>query len=208
MKLISKNFTDGALIPTEFAFGKTSADSPCILSNNRNPHLAWSDVPENTKSFVLICIDCDVPTRGHDVNQVGRTVSASLPRTDFVHWVMIDIPAACREIISGSCSNGIIPHGKQYPPGPTGSKQGINDYTSWFANDPEMAGDYYGYDGPCPPWNDELIHHYHFRLYALDTSTIGLYGRFTATEVLEKINAAFLAKAELMGTYTLNATVL
>ena len=31
-----------------------------------------------------------------------------------------------------------------------------------------MFGDYYGYDGPCPPWNDELVHRYVFTLYALD----------------------------------------
>ena len=29
---------------------------------------------------------------------------------------------------------------------------------------PTMAGDYYGYDGPFPPWNDSLVHHYVFTL--------------------------------------------
>ena len=33
-----------------------------------------------------------------------------------------------------------------------------------------MFGDYYGYDGPCPPWNDELVHRYVFTLYALDVA--------------------------------------
>jgi hypothetical protein len=41
-------------------------------------------------------------------------------------------------------------------------RQGVNDYTGWFANDPDMAGEYYGYDGPCPPWNDERVHTYVF----------------------------------------------
>ena len=59
-----------------------------------------------------------------------------------------------------------------------GAKQGINDFTGWFAGDAAMSGDYYGYDGPCPPWNDDLLHHYHFRVYALDVPTLGISGRF------------------------------
>jgi phosphatidylethanolamine-binding protein (PEBP) family uncharacterized protein len=68
------------------------------LSSNRNPHLMWSDVPEGTKSFVLICHDSDVPSRTDDVNQEGHEVPASLPRLDFFHWLLMDIPATTREI--------------------------------------------------------------------------------------------------------------
>ena len=42
-----------------------------------------------------------------------------------------------------------------------------------------MSGDYFGYDGPCPPWNDALVHRYVFTLYALDVATLGLQGPFT-----------------------------
>jgi phosphatidylethanolamine-binding protein (PEBP) family uncharacterized protein len=42
-----------------------------------------------------------------------------------------------------------------------------------------MAGEYYGYDGPCPPWNDERVHTYVFTLYALDIPRLPLEGRFT-----------------------------
>jgi len=205
MKLLSHNFVDGSPIPAEFAFGKPGTDSPCVLSDNRNPHLAWYEAPENTKSFVIICVDSDVPTRGDDVNQVGRVVTASLPRMDFIHWAMIDIPEDCREIAEGSCSNGITPHGKQQPSGPLHSKQGLNDYTGWFAGDPDMSGDYYGYDGPCPPWNDELVHHYHFRLYALDISILDLQDRFTAADAMQKMKGHILATAKLTGTYSLKA---
>jgi phosphatidylethanolamine-binding protein (PEBP) family uncharacterized protein len=44
------------------------------LSSNRNPHLAWSDVPEGTKSFALICHDADVPNRADDVKKEGREI--------------------------------------------------------------------------------------------------------------------------------------
>jgi phosphatidylethanolamine-binding protein (PEBP) family uncharacterized protein len=47
-------------------------------------------------------------------------------------------------------------------------RHGINDYTNWFTSEANMRGDYYGYDGPGPPWNDALVHHYAFTLYALD----------------------------------------
>ena len=77
----------------------------------------------------------------------------------------------------------------------------------WFAGDPAMSGDYYGYDGPCPPWNDDLLHHYHFRVYALDVETIGVSGRFNAAAALAAMQGHVLAEAELVGTYTLNAAL-
>ncbi|MCE5234395.1 MAG: YbhB/YbcL family Raf kinase inhibitor-like protein [Mizugakiibacter sp.] len=204
MKLSSRSFADGQRIPAEFAFGKPGPDSPCILSDNRNPQLAWSGAPDGTRSFVLMCIDTDVPTRGDDVNQAGRTVPHDLPRTDFVHWLMIDIPRECGELAAGSCSDGIVARGKRDPSGPPGSRQGVNDYTGWFAGDAEMAGDYLGYDGPCPPWNDERLHHYRFRLYALDVPSLQLHGRFGLAEAQRAMQGHVLAEAELTGIYSLN----
>ena len=59
---------------------------------------------------------------------------------------------------------------------PLGARQGVNSYTSWFASDHDMSGDYFGYDGPCPPWNDALVHRYVFTLYALDVATLACKG--------------------------------
>lgn len=204
MKLSSQNFRDGERIPTEFAFGKrANGEPPFALSENRSPQLAWSEAPADTKSFVLLCIDTEAPTKIDGVNQPGRRVSALLPRTEFVHWVMVDIPAECSELNIGTCSNGIVAHGKKNPPGPPGAKQGLNDYTDWFTDDTTMAGDYYGYDGPCPPWNDELLHYYHFYIYALDVATLGLSGRFTAAEVRRAMDTHVLAQAQLTGAYAI-----
>jgi phosphatidylethanolamine-binding protein (PEBP) family uncharacterized protein len=80
MKLTSESFADGAFIPGEFAFAVPDAASHVRLSSNRNPQLAWSEVPVGTRSFALICHDLDVPSRGDDVNQEGREVPAALPR--------------------------------------------------------------------------------------------------------------------------------
>lgn len=208
MELRSDSFRDMQPIPEQFAFGKPGpGEEPVTLAANRNPHLAWSTPPARTRSFVLLCIDTDVPTSAENVNRAGVRVSASLPRTEFVHWLMTDIPADCEAVAAGSCSDSVVPRGKTTPPGPPGAHQGINDYTGWFAGDADMAGDYYGYDGPCPPWNDELMHHYHFRLYALDVPTLGLSGRFTVADARAAMQGHILAEAELTGTYTLNVAL-
>jgi Raf kinase inhibitor-like YbhB/YbcL family protein len=205
MHLRSDNFQDNTPIPASNAFGKPA--DPVALSDNLSPHLAWKDAPSGTRSFVLTCIDPDVPSRGDDVNQPGRTVPADLPRVEFVHWLMANIPPECGELAEGACSEGITPRGKREPHGPPGSVQGSNDYTGWFAGDPDMAGDYLGYDGPCPPWNDSLVHHYHFRLHALDVAALDLRPGFTATELREAMAGHVLAEAELVGTYSLNPAV-
>lgn len=208
MKLASDSFENGAPVPAEFAFGKPGdAGEKCVLAGNRNPHLAWDNAPGGTRSFVLVCIDSDVPSRGDDVNQEGRSVPADLPRVDFAHWLMVDIPPDCHEIAAGACSDGVTPHGKRAPEGPRGSRQGRNDYTGWFASDPEMAGDYLGYDGPCPPWNDELLHRYRFRVYALDVPTLELPAAFGWPELREALRGHILEQAEHLGVYSLNPVV-
>ncbi|NVB42951.1 YbhB/YbcL family Raf kinase inhibitor-like protein [Pseudenhygromyxa sp. WMMC2535] len=203
MKLRSESFTDGDRIPGEFAFCVPADEGHVTFAPNRNPHLAWSDVPEGTKSFAIICHDSDVPSKGDDVNREDRSVPAALPRVDFFHWVLINLPAGLREIGAGTHSDGVTARGKSPGPAPAG-KQGINDYTNWFAGDADMSGDYGGYDGPCPPWNDELLHHYHFTIYALDIESLNLDGNFTGQLAREAIRGHILAEASLTGTYTLN----
>lgn len=51
---------------------------------NRSPQLAWSDVPENAKSFAVVMHDPDAPTSG-----------------GFYHWVMFNIPGDRRELAEG-----------------------------------------------------------------------------------------------------------
>ena len=207
MKLVSNDFADGARLPHEFAFGVPDPVEHLRLGRNRNPHLAWSGAPAGTRSFVLLCIDTDVPTRADDVNKEGRVIPASLPRTAFHHWTMVDIPPTVTEIAAGACSDGIVARGKQSPPGPAGSRQGLNDYTHWFAGHPEMGGQWYGYEGPCPPWNDELLHHYHFIVYATDLDRCPVDGAFTGADVERAIAGHVLAEARLTGTYSLNPSV-
>lgn len=199
MRLSSHSIENGKPIPAEFAAGTPEGFAP-----NRNPQLAWHDVPAGTRSFALLCIDPDVPTVPETVGRDDIEIPVDQPRADFVHWVVADIPADLREIAAGSCSDGFVARGKQAPAGPAGARQGVNSYTGWFAGDPEMAGDYLGYDGPYPPANDLRLHRYFFRLFALDVVTLDLPARFEAGDVLRAIQGHVLAEAALHGTYTLN----
>jgi hypothetical protein len=177
------------------------------LSGNRNPQLSWTDVPKGTESFALLVHDPDVPSKGDDVNKEGREVPASLPRVNFYHWLLLDIPADKREIAAGSQSDGVTPHGKRGPAATGRMRHGMNSYTGWFASDPEMEGDYYGYDGPCPPWNDSIVHHYVFTLFALDVQLLAVDGELTPEKVEAALRGHVLAEAKLTGVYTLNPRV-
>ncbi|MFC7518894.1 YbhB/YbcL family Raf kinase inhibitor-like protein [Herbaspirillum sp. GCM10030257] len=209
MKLWSDSFKDGEPIPGEFAFGVIDKGAHVALSSNQNPHLAWSDVPAGAKSLALICHDIDVPSRGDDVNQEGKTVPANLPRVDFFHWTLIDLPPSLSSIAAGQYSGEVTPRGKTGPDigGGRPGRHGLNDYTGWFASDADMAGDYYGYDGPCPPWNDSIVHHYVFTLYALDVERLPVDGKFTGQQVRDAMRGHILAEAKVVGTYTLNPQV-
>lgn len=202
MDVRSSSFSDGGPIPGDFAFGLPDPATHVVFGPNRNPHLAWSGVPAGTQSFAVICHDRDVPTRPDDVNQEGREVPADLPRADFFHWVLVDVPSDVTQIAAGTLSQGVVAHGKAQR-GAFGV-EGLNDYTGWFAGDPDMEGEYFGYDGPCPPWNDSLIHHYVFTVYAVDVPSLGLDGAFTGAEARAALDGHVLAEASLVGTYTLN----
>jgi Raf kinase inhibitor-like YbhB/YbcL family protein len=141
------------------------------------------------------------------VNQEGRTVPHDFsPRSDFFHWVLVDIPADVREIPEGAVSREVTPRGK--PVGSTAlGRTGRNDYTDWFSGDENLDGVYGGYDGPGPPWNDERVHRYVFNLYALDTESLDLPSSFGGDDVRRAIEGHVLGRAEYTGTYTLNPAV-
>ena len=208
MKLWSDSWINGERIGLRYAAGRPDGQGGATFSDNLNPHLAWSDAPAGTRSFALICHDFDVPTRADDVNQSGREVPADLPRTDFFHWVLVDLPPELSRVGEGEFSRGFRPRGKPGPQALHGARQGLNDYTGWFASAPTLAGQYFGYDGPFPPWNDSLIHHYVFTVYALSVARAPLEGVFTGAQARQAIYAHVLAEATHSGTYTLNARLL
>lgn len=207
MQLQSRDLSDGESIDPRFALAKPDPESHMTLSDNLSPHLAWSGAPDGTRSFAIVCMDPDVPSEADDVNQEGKSLPADMERVDFCHWAMVDVPPEITELETAQCCNGVTPKGKRNPPGPDEARQGLNDYTDFMAGDPDMEGEYFGYDGPCPPWNDERLHHYEFTVYALDTDELDLPESFTGHDVVEAIEGHVLDKASITGTYTLNPSI-
>src|SRR4249919_1537585 len=123
MKIHSDSFAHRARVPAEFAAGQPTANG-YGFARNRNPHLAWEDVPAGTRSFALLCIDTDAPTVPETVGRTDLEIPVEQPRAEFVHWAMVDIPADLRAVAAGSCSDGVTAHGKQHPPCPAGARQG------------------------------------------------------------------------------------
>jgi len=121
--------------------------------------------------------------------------------------VLVDIPATTIQIQQGEYSSGVTARGKPGSDSLNGSRQGLNDYTAWFASDQAMSGKYFGYDGPCPPWNDEIPHHYVFTLYALDFARCPVGGAFKAQKVLAAVRGHVITQAALTGVYSLNPNV-
>ncbi|HLW61246.1 MAG TPA: YbhB/YbcL family Raf kinase inhibitor-like protein [bacterium] len=193
-------------IPREFAFCARARQGHVTFAGNRNPAISWSGAPAGTKSYAIIVVDPDVPSVFTDANVEGKVLPATLKRMDFYHWVLVDIASGTTALPAGADSNGITPRGKKAGPAKFGVR-GINDYTKGFAGDPKMEGDYGGYDGPCPPWNDEIVHHYHFAVYALDVAKLDLPGKFTGPEALKAMTGHIVAQGEVIGLYATNPDV-
>lgn len=100
------------------------------------------------------------------------------PRGTFRHWAVFDIPAdrtALPEAVEGDGSRLDLGHGR-------------NDY----------GHDHY--DGPEPP-RGHGIHHYHFRLAALDIPALTVAPGASVEEVMAAARPHVIGETELVGTY-------
>ncbi len=102
-------------------------------------------------------------------------------RQPWVHWVIYKIPATEQGLTEG------IPADERLSSSPVGALQGEN---SWGA---------VGYRGPAPP-KGHGVHHYHFKLYALDAE-LPLEPGLDKKSLLEAMSGHVLAEGELVGTY-------
>jgi len=101
----------------------------------------------------------------------------------WVHWVIYKIPADTKGLPEG------VPR-KSRLKEPHGALQGKN---SW------PGADAIGYRGPKPP-PGHGVHHYYFKLYALD-APLNVEPGLDKKDLTEKINDHILAEGVLMGTY-------
>jgi Raf kinase inhibitor-like YbhB/YbcL family protein len=99
------------------------------------------------------------------------------PGGTFIHWVAYNIPAQVNSLPASVSQSTEIPGG---------GTNGINGF------------DHVGYNGPCPP--SGKLHHYHFRLYALD-SAIDPGDKADAEAIQSAMKGHVLATAELVGTF-------
>jgi Raf kinase inhibitor-like YbhB/YbcL family protein len=208
LKVESDSITPGERVPEGHSFGVPDGSGGAAAEGgNRSPHLRWSGHPDGTQSFAVIVHDPDVPADASDANQEGKTLPEDLERTDFTHWLLVDISPEVTELPEGAGSSEIVVGGK--PPGETEhGVAGVNSYTDFLAGDPVMGGLYGNYDGPFPPFNDERLHHYHFTVYALDVPSLGLEGEFKLDDVRAALEGHVLDQGELVATYTLNEDLL
>ena len=203
MELISTSFVDGDTMPDVCALAVPADPGPVEFAGNKNPGLSWSGSPAATRSYVVTCIDHDCPSAPDDVNQSDREVPSSLPRVDFTHWLLANVPVDVTMIEEGSHSDGVTPRGKPADASPIGV-HGLNDYTSWFAGDPDLDGEWNGYDGSAPPWNDSIPHHYEFTVHALDVDALALDPGFTRDDLEASMEGHVLDSASITGLYALN----
>jgi hypothetical protein len=70
-----------------------------------SPPLAWSGVPQGTRSLALIVDDPDAP-------------DPRAPQMTWVHWVLYDMPPSTTDLPEGLASRDL----------PAGTREGINDW--------------------------------------------------------------------------------
>jgi len=99
------------------------------------------------------------------------------PGETFVHWAAYNIPPGTREIPAGAWGEKVLP---------AGSLEGMNDFGRP------------GYGGPCPPRGKP--HHYHFTVYALDT-TLNPGGKVDGRMLEAALAGHVLSRGEIVGIY-------
>ena len=144
--LNSSAFKNNDYIPYDYTY----------LGERGNPPLVFENVPEETKTFVLIVDDPDAPSG------------------TFVHFIAYNIPKDIRHIEEGKLPKGCL-FGK---------------------NSLEETG----YVPPCP--SSGKVHHYYYKLYALDTFLILNMPNFpTKEDVEDSMKGHILAQTALIGLF-------
>jgi Raf kinase inhibitor-like YbhB/YbcL family protein len=113
----------------------------------------------------------EVPPEAKELAVICDDPDAPTPQP-WVHWVLCGLSPGSRTLEEGE-------HGKAI--------EGANDFGRT------------GYGGPMPP-KGHGVHHYHFKLYALDAK-LGLEPGVTKAKALAAMQGHIVAEGELMGTY-------
>lgn len=185
---------NGNPINPKFAYCMPDGSGRTKSGGNINPAISWSGAPIGTKSYAIIVVDPDVPANFEPANKEGRDIHIDYPRRDFFHWVLVDIPQTVKSIAEGKDSKGT-------------ENKPVGQLAYGFTGHNDYGNDQGGYNGPCPPWNDMRLHHYHFKVFALDVAKLNLPVGFGGKEAEAAMKGHILAEGEVVGTYTTNPAV-
>ena len=95
------------------------------------------------------------------------------PKGTYTHWVLFDIPSNVDKLPAGENTIGV---------------SGTN------------SADKAGYAPACPPKGDK-VHHYHFRLFALDVDKLGQKQGAARNDVENAMKPHIKEQTELLGTF-------
>jgi Raf kinase inhibitor-like YbhB/YbcL family protein len=93
--LKSSSFENNGEIPARYT----------CAGDDISPPLSWENIPEQTRSLVLIVDDPDAP-------------DPKAPKMTWVHWVLYNIPADIN-VLAEQCTSATLP---------TGAAEGLNDW--------------------------------------------------------------------------------
>src|SRR6202162_1992971 len=194
LTLTSPAFEDGSVIPAKFTQSVTDFVSP---------KLAWTNVPPNTVSFVLIAHDPDLA--------IDKKIG------DVLHWMAFNIPGTSTGLPEAVPANATMSDGTVQaknrrgavgylgpgapagpppgPPQPGPANATMSDGTVQAKNRRGAVG----YLGPGAPAVGPY-HHYTFELFALDTK-LSLGADATRADVLAAIDGHILGKGVLVGRF-------
>lgn len=153
MIISSTSYSDNMDIPVFYARSVVSG------GKNVSPQFSWKDFPEETKSFVLAMID------HHPI------------ASNWVHWIVINIPKNYNVISQGASNTVKIPFR---------SIELINSFGTK------------GYGGPQPPAGTGK-HYYDTTIYALNIEKLDLSGRVSEQELLINLKQHILDSTVLRG---------
>ena len=94
----------------------------------------------------------------------------------FWHWTLYNIPPNTTSLFSG------------YGSAPTVGTSGLSDYGTL------------GYGGPCPPVGD-IVHHYIFTVYALNTVLTGMPVQTSGAYLIFSLRSNVVAMGTYIGTF-------
>lgn len=100
------------------------------------------------------------------------------PRGTFGHWAVFNIAPDVEQ----------LPEAEGGKPGPGPLTQAKNDFGNAY------------YDGPEPPVGHG-VHHYHFRLAALDVPSLDIPGQAGVKHIWQEAQRHAIEETELVGTY-------